>query len=57
MTDWKEATYLKIQTVIGHKMNECNHILISNTDIFPSWKQLFLCLLSIFIIYNNKVEF
>lgn len=38
MTDWKRVTYLKIQAVIGDEMNESNHILISNTDISPSWK-------------------
>lgn len=49
--------YLKIQPVIGHKMNKCDNILISNTYVLPSWKQLLFCLLSIFIVQNNKVEF
>lgn len=41
--------------MIGYKMDKSNDILISDTEIFPPWKQLLFCLLSIFIIYNNKV--
>ena len=41
--------------MIGYKMDESNDILISDTYVFPPWTQLLFCLLSIFIVYYNKV--
>ena len=48
--------YLIIQTIIRYKMSKRNNIVICNTLVSSPRKQLFFCLLAIFIIYNDKVE-
>lgn len=42
--------------MVGNKMNKGDDILISHTYAFPTRKQLFFSLLSIFIIENHKVQ-
>ena len=37
-------------------MSKRNDIVISNTLVSSPRKQLFFCLLAVFIIYNDKVE-
>lgn len=42
--------YLRIQAMVGYKMDKSDDILICDAQVLSPWKQLLFCLLSIFII-------
>jgi hypothetical protein len=43
--------------MIGDKMDKSNNIIICNTHVPPTRDKFFFTLFTIFIIYNNKIQF
>lgn len=47
---------LAIEAVICNEVNVSDHIIIGDLNIFPSWKELHLNLLTILVVLNHKIE-
>ena len=43
--------------MIGDKMDKSNNIIVCNTHVPPTRDKFFFTLFTIFIIYNNKIQF